>query len=142
MMPSPRLDLSFLESALKQFDNALDEFKTEPARRANRDSVVIHFLLTWELSIQAIKRYLELESIKASEVPILSFQTLIRRADALGILRTGWPGFGKYREARNAIAHTYDEQRALAVVSMASDFAEEARVLLRNLQTRKLDDDN
>ena len=142
MTPSPRLDLSFLESALKQFDNALDEFKTEPARRANRDSVVIHFLLTWELSIQAIKRYLELESIKASEVPILSFQTLIRRADALGILRTGWPGFGKYREARNAIAHTYDEQRALAVVSMASDFAEEARVLLRNLQTRKLDDDN
>ena len=85
MTPSPCLDLSFLESALRQFATALDEFKTEPARRANRDSVVIHFLLTWELSIQAIKRYLELESIKSSELPIISFQTLIRRADALGI---------------------------------------------------------
>ncbi len=140
MSRSTRLDLSFLESALKQFDTALSELKVEPQRRANRDSVVIHFLLTWELSMQAIKRYLELESLKASEVPIISFQTLIRRADALGILRTGWPGFGKYREARNAIAHTYDEQRALAVVTMASDFSEEARVLLRNLKTRQLDD--
>lgn len=136
-----RLDLSLLDSALKQFDTALAEYKAEPQRRANRDSVVIHFLLTWELSIQAIKRFLELESLKSAEVPTISFQTMIRRADALGILRTGWPEFGNFREARNAIAHTYDEVRAQAVVAVASNFAAEARTLLANLHARRLADD-
>ena len=136
MSSSPRLDLSYLDQVLKQFDTALAEYAAEPNRRANRDSIVMHYLLTWELSIQAIKRYLELESLKSSEVPTLSFQTMIRRADALGILRTGWPGFGKFRDARNAIAHTYDERHAREVVTMATEFAQEARILLENLQGR------
>ena len=141
MSPSGRLDPSFLEQALKQLETALAEYKAEPQRKANRDSVVMHFLLTWELAVQAIKRYLELESLKSAEVPTLSFQTMIRRADALGILRTGWPGFGKYRDARNAIAHTYNEDLALAVVAMAFDFAQEARILLENLKLRLGDDE-
>lgn len=136
MSGTVRLDLSFLEQALTQFDTALAEYKDEPQRRANRDSVNMHFLFTWELSIQAIKRYLELESIKAAELPLISFQTMIRRADALGILRTGWPGFGEFRDARNAIAHTYDQEKALAVVAIAVRFAEEAHALLKNLKMR------
>ena len=139
MSDTVRLDLSFLEQALKQFETALAEYKDEPQRRANRDSVNMHFLFTWELSIQAIKRYLELESIKAAELPTISFQTMIRRADSLGILRTGWPGFGKFRDARNAIAHTYNEEKALAVVAMAGNFAEEAHALLENLKRRLTD---
>jgi len=134
-----RLDLSFLEQALKQFDTALAEYNEEPQKRAYRDSVNMHFLFTWELSIQAIKRYLELESIKAAELPIISFQTMIRRADALGIVRTGWPGFGEFRNARNAIAHTYNEEKALAVVGIAARFAEEAHALLENLKRRPAD---
>jgi len=132
-----RLDLSFLEQALKQFDTALAEYKDEPQRRANRDSVNMHFLFTWELSIQAIKRYLELESIKAAELPLISFQTMIRRADALGIVRTGWPDFGAFRDARNALAHTYNEDKAVAVVAVAAHFAEEAHPLLENLKRRQ-----
>jgi nucleotidyltransferase substrate binding protein (TIGR01987 family) len=131
-----RLDLSFLERALSQFDTSLAEYAAEPQRRANRDSVIVHFLLTYELVMQAIKRYLELESLKSAEVPQISFQTMIRRADAHGLLRTGWPGFGGFRDARNAIAHTYDEQRALAVVTMATEFAVEGRFLLDNLKRR------
>jgi hypothetical protein len=134
-----RLDLSFLDQALNQFDIALAEYREEPQRRANRDSVNMHFLISWELSIQAIKRYLELESIKAAELPTISFQTMIRRADALGIIRTGWPGFGEYRDARNAIAHTYNEVKALAVLNMAVKFAEEAHILLENLRKRLAD---
>jgi len=134
-----RLDLSFLEQALGQFDTALAEYADEPQRRANRDSVVIHFLLSYELAIQAIKRYLELQSLKPDEVPLISFQTIIRRADAHGLLRTGWPGFGKFRDARNAIAHTYDQQRALHVVAMATEFAEEARFLLNKMKERLAD---
>jgi nucleotidyltransferase substrate binding protein (TIGR01987 family) len=141
MSSSSRLDLSFLRQALKQFDTALGEYASEPGRRAYRDSAVMHFLLTYELSIQAIKRYLELQSLKESELPDISFQTIIRRADDLGILRTGWPGFSKYRDARNTIAHTYNEQRALAVVELAKDFALEARFLLDGLERRHTDDE-
>ena len=68
MSASNRLDLSFLKQALKQFNRAIAEYETEPDRRANRDSVVMHFLFTFELTMQAIKRYLELQSLKSGEV--------------------------------------------------------------------------
>lgn len=136
MTESNRLDLSFLERALSQFDVSLSEYAAESERRANRDSVLVHFLLTYELVIQAIKRYLELESLKSAEALDMSFQTMIRRADAMGLLRTGWPGFSSFREARNAIAHTYDEQRAVKVVGTAKEFAGEAHFLLGTLKGR------
>lgn len=139
MSDATRLDLSLLEQALGQFDASLSEYAHEPQRRANRDSVVMHFLFTYELAIQAIKRYLELQSLQSSEVPDISFQTLIRRADAHGLVRTGWPGFGKFRDARNAIAHTYNEKRALEIVAMAGEFAAEARLLLNNLRGKLAD---
>ena len=141
MSDSRRLNLSFLDQALKQFDVALTEYRDEPERRANRDSVALHFEIVWELVFQAIKRYLELESLKADEVPTLSFQTLVRRADALGILLTGWPGFAKFRDARNAIAHMYDQARANLIVKTAPDFAEEARFILDTLKGRLSDEE-
>jgi hypothetical protein len=136
MSDSRRLKLTFLQRALAQFDLALAELQAEPDRRANRDSVALHYQIVWELVFQAIKRYLEMESPKADEVPSLSFQTMVRRADALGILRTGWPGFGEFREARNAIAHMYDEARASLIIKTAPHFAEEARFLLGILTKR------
>jgi nucleotidyltransferase substrate binding protein (TIGR01987 family) len=141
MSDSNRLDLSLLNQALGQFDNALSEYAAEPDRRANRDSVVMHFLFTYELTVQAMKRYLELQSLKSAEVQDISFQTLIRRADAHGLLRIGWPAFGRFRDARNAIAHTYNEKRALEIVALAGEFAAEARFLLNNLKGQLADAD-
>jgi nucleotidyltransferase substrate binding protein (TIGR01987 family) len=134
-----RLDLSFLSQALSQFKLALTEFDEEPKRRANRDSVVMHFLIVYELAIQAIKRYVELESLKPAEIPDISFQTMIRRADELEIVRSGWPAFRRYRDARNTIAHTYTEKRAMEVVGFARDFADEAAFLLNRLEGRQAD---
>ena len=136
MSTSNRMDLSFLKQALNQFDLVIAEYEAEPERRANRDSVVMHFLFTFELTMQAIKRYLELQSLKSGDVSDLSYQTIIRRADDLGIVRTGWPGFGKFRDARNAIAHTYTEQRALAVVGWAKEFAAESHFVLEIIERR------
>ena len=99
MSGTNRLDLSFLSQTLSQFKLALAEYDEEPGRRANRDSVVIHFLIVYELAIQAIKRYVELESLKPDEVPESGFQTMIRRADELGVVRNGWPAFRKFRDA-------------------------------------------
>jgi nucleotidyltransferase substrate binding protein (TIGR01987 family) len=139
MSDARRLDTSVLEQALSQFEAALAEHAAEPQRRAFRDSVIMHYLFTYELVVQAIKRYLELESLKSAEVGDLTFQSLIRRADDLGLVRTGWPEFGRFREARNAIAHTYNERRALEVLGVAKEFASEARVVLDNLKRRLAD---
>ncbi len=134
-----RLELSFLSQALSQMQLALREYTEEPGRRANRDSVVMHFLIVYELAIQAIKRYVELESLRPDEVPEISFQTMIRRADELEIVRNGWPAFRRFRDARNSIAHTYTERRALEVVAFAREFADEAAFLLDRLERRQSD---
>lgn len=139
MSDERRLDPSVLEQALGQFDSALAEHAAEPDRRAFRDSVIIHYLFTYELVIQAIKRYLELHSTNSGEVDLLSFQTLIRRADDLGLVQTGWPEFNKFREARNAVAHTYNEQRAQQVLGIATEFATEARFLVDTIKRRLAD---
>ena len=134
-----RLDSSFLSQALGQMKLALLEYTEEPGRRANRDSVVMHFMIVYELAIQAIKRYVELESLKPDEVPEIGFQTMVRRADELKILRTGWPAFRRFRDARNTIAHTYTEKRALEVVALAREFVDEADYLLTQLERRQSD---
>jgi nucleotidyltransferase substrate binding protein (TIGR01987 family) len=136
MSDTRRLDTSVLEQALAQLDAALAEYADEPQLRAYRDSVIIHYLFTYELVVQAIKRYLETQSLKSSEVDTLTFQTMVRRADDAGLLRSGWPEFSRFRDARNAIAHTYNEQRAREVLSVAKEFAAEARLLLDNLKRR------
>ena len=139
MSDARRLDTSVLEQAVGQLDAALAEHAAEPQRRAFRDSVIMHYLFTYELVVQAIKRYIELESMKSGEAGDLTLQKLIRRADDLGMVRIGWPEFVKFREARNVIAHTYNERRALEVLGVAREFAGEARMLLDKLKRRLAD---
>jgi nucleotidyltransferase substrate binding protein (TIGR01987 family) len=136
MSDTRRLDTSVLEQALVQFDAALAEYAQEPQRRAYRDSVIMHYLFTYELVVQAIKRYIEAESLKTVDPESLTFQTMIRRADDMRLVRTGWPAFSRFRDARNAVAHTYNEQRAREVLVVAKEFATEARLLLDNLKRR------
>ena len=140
MMDERRLNLSPLEGALAQFDLALSEFKDEPERRSNRDSVALPYMIVWNLLIQAIERYLEKQSVKSFDAADASFQKLVRRADALGLVQTGWPGFKLYEDARNAIAHMYDEPKANMIVQAAPGFAAEARFILDTLKERSSDE--
>ena len=54
-----------------------------------------------------------------------------------------WPGewedFIVFRDARNAIAHTYSEQRAQSVVQLASGFADNVEFLLGQLKVKLSD---
>ena len=139
MSEERRLDLAPLQSSLSQLDRALNEYAQEPDRRANRDSVALHYMIVWNLLFPAITRYLELQSVKRFEGVEASFEKVIRRADALELIKTGWPGFGKFRDARNAIAHMYDQPHAQLIVEAAPAFADEAHFVLDKLKER-LDD--
>jgi nucleotidyltransferase substrate binding protein (TIGR01987 family) len=130
------LDVSSFGRALQQLDIALDALSSNPDDSLIRDAVIQRFEFAYELAVRSLKRYLRAVAISEDEIIELSFKDMIRRADSLGVLRTGWPEWGDYRQARTDTVHTYNEIRAVEVAGVAKNFAEEARVLLNNLSRR------
>ena len=56
----------------------------------------------------------------------MTFPTLIRTASEMGLLRSGWDVWYRFREARNLTSHVYNEDVARQVVDQIPCFAEEA----------------
>jgi nucleotidyltransferase substrate binding protein (TIGR01987 family) len=126
--PNTAVDVDMLGRAGERLDEALASYAAHPSDLHLRDSVIMRFLFCYELSVKSLERYLEATSA-SPEITQGSFQTMIRRADDRGLVRTGWPGWERYRIARNQVAHTYNEERARKVADTAADFAEEVRFL-------------
>jgi len=66
----------------------------------------------------------------------MSFPDLIRTGSEQGLLLGDWPTWKAYRTARAKTSHTYDEQVALEVATVAARFLEEVRFLLAELKSR------
>ncbi len=139
MSDQQRLDLGLLERALAQLKRALADYAVHPDIEAYRDSVVMRFVFTYELCVQVILRFVQLEHPKPVPESELTLPRLIRRANALGILEEEWEQFSVYRNARNAVAHAYDELKAKRVVQLAPGFAAQAQYLLASVR-EKLND--
>jgi nucleotidyltransferase substrate binding protein (TIGR01987 family) len=136
MSDERRLDLGLLERALAQFKRALNEYAMHPQEEAYRDSVVMRYVFTYELCVQVLRRYVQLEHRKPLPEDELRTPRVIRRANALGVVRTEWEEFATFRDARNAVAHTYSEAKAIAVATVAARFAEEAQYVLDQVKER------
>lgn len=136
MSDERRLDLGLLERALAQFKRALAEYALHSHEEAYRDSVVMRYVFTYELCIQALRRYVQLEHRKPMPEDELRTPRVIRRANALGVVRSEWEEFAAFRDARNAVAHTYSEAKAIAVVTVAARFADEAQYVLDQVRTK------
>lgn len=139
MSDQRRLDLSLLERASGRLQQALAEYHSHPELESLRDSVVIRFVFTYELLLQAIFRYVELEHRKSTPESELTKSRVIRRANDLGVLRAEWPQFVQFRDARNDVAHAYSEARALRVVELADQLASEAQFLLERMRGKSDD---
>ena len=135
-----RKDLDLLLRCLDRLDAMLERWQREPEDEAVRDSVIKRFELTYELTVQTLFRYLLSTAASSTKIASYDFQDLIRKGDQAGVLRSGWPEWKSYREARNRTVHTYREDVAIEVAANARDFALEARVLLEKL-TGRLDTD-
>jgi nucleotidyltransferase substrate binding protein (TIGR01987 family) len=131
-----RKDLELFARCLSRLDVMLERAQREPEDEAVRDSVVKRFEITYELAVKTLLHYLVWTAESSVKITGYDFQDLIRKGDQAGVLRTGWPGWKKYREARNRTVHTYREEVAIAVAAGAVDFAEEAHVLLDKLTER------
>ncbi len=136
MSDERRLDLTLLERALSRLNQALKDYDAHPESDSLRDSVIIRFVFTYELLVQVLFRYVELQHRKFTPESEMTKAKLIRRANDLGILRMEWEEFVRFRDARNGVAHAYSEAKALRVVELAHAFAEEAEYLLLHTKER------
>ena len=130
------VDLESFERVTVRLGEALRDHAKEPANLYILDSVIKRFELTYELSVRNLRRFLLDYMISQPEVEDVSFQGLIRIGDKAGLLRTGWPAWKAFRDARNETVHTYHEAKAREIAEKAQDFLPEAEYLLDNLKRR------
>jgi len=128
------LDLTVFQKALNSLKTAIIKYNQDVSDDMIRDSVIQRFEYTYGLAIKMIERFLQTTS--TLDVDTLSFNQLIRDANERGVLLGNLENWTKYREKRNITSHTYDEAKALEVISIVEDFAKEAEFLLNKLKEK------
>lgn len=131
------LDLTVFQKALNSLKSAIIKYNQNINDDMIRDSVIQRFEYTYGLSIKMIERFLQTTS--TVDVDILSFNQLIREANEREVLLGNLENWAEYRKKRNITSHTYDEAKALEVISIVEDFAKEAEFLLNKLKEKNED---
>jgi nucleotidyltransferase substrate binding protein (TIGR01987 family) len=91
------------------------------------------FEYVYELSVRLIRRALELKAVSSAEIDEMDFKTLIRTAAEKGLFDDPLPWY-LFREKRNLTAHTYDQTKAIDVLSVVSQLLDRARFLLARVK--------
>lgn len=129
------IDLSPLHKAIGRLDVALKRHHGDPTDEEVRDSVIQRFEFTYDLSHKMMRRVLAAISADADAAQ-MTFPDLVRTAWEQGLVATGWPAWQGYREMRNITSHTYDVDKAVAVVAKIPAFLDDARFLAERLRER------
>lgn len=129
------IDLSSLHRALATLDEALAARARAPEDKFIRDACIQRFEYSYELAHKMLRRYLE--ASEPVEVHQLSFPNLIRLGFERGLLEQSWDVWTKFRDARNATSHAYDEAKANDVVEKIPGFAAAARFMARQIEARQ-----
>jgi nucleotidyltransferase substrate binding protein (TIGR01987 family) len=141
------LDFSPLNKAIQQLEKSLSYATSEIAKKDAglfeqlRNSVIQCFEFTYELSHKMLKRHLQASAASPEEIDFSTFQNIVRMGNEKGLLRSDWPRWKAYRQARTDSSHAYDEGKAQAVYEIAPDFLDEARFLYTQLMSRNGADD-
>jgi nucleotidyltransferase substrate binding protein (TIGR01987 family) len=130
-----KLELSSFEKALASLDEALAEFDRTQSQFV-KDACIQRFEYTYELAHKLLKRQLEAMSPNPSEIDQMSFPDMIRSGAERGLLANGWDEWRRFRDARNATSHAYNEKKANEVFARIPAFRDEAAFLLARLQER------
>ena len=140
-----RLDLSALENAIRQLEEALDLYGSDLASRNPqapqlkkhlRAAIVQAFEFTYELSFKMTRRCLESISPNPAEMLHATFDSVVRQAYGEGLLLSELTVWREYRRHRGTTSHTYDEGKAQVVAECAPGFLQDARYLLAQLHER------
>jgi nucleotidyltransferase substrate binding protein (TIGR01987 family) len=129
------IDISSLRQALATLDEALSARARAPEDKFIRDACIQRFEYSYELAHKMLRRYLV--ASEPAGVHELSFPDLIRLGYARGLLAQSWDIWTKFRDARNATSHAYDEAKASDVVAKIPEFAAAARFLATQIEARQ-----
>jgi len=130
-----KLELSSFEKALASLDEAPAEFDRTQSQFV-KDACIQRFEYTYELAHKLLKRQLEAMSPNPSEIDQMSFPDMIRSGAERGLLANGWDEWRRFRDARNATSHAYNEKKANEVFERIPAFRDEAAFLLARLAER------
>lgn len=130
------LNISAFENAILRLEEGLTRYGADTSDTQIRDGLIHRFEFTYELGHKTLKRYLETTSANPAEFDAMSFQDLIRTGNERGLLLGDWSQWRVYRDMRNAVAHAYNEDKALQVVGGIAPFLAEARYLRDQLRRR------
>jgi nucleotidyltransferase substrate binding protein (TIGR01987 family) len=128
------VDLSSLARAIARLEEAYVAYSADPKNMMARDSVVVRFLFTYELGLATLRRYLDEYSIHWKTNATHTTPEMIRTANQDSLLKGDWEQWSTFRDKRNQISHTYNEDQAIAVVSAVPAFLEEVRFLHNRME--------
>lgn len=137
------LDLSSFQRAITQLEDALalcgsEGVQNDPRLMLHlRAAAIQAFEFTYELAFKMLKRYLGTIEPNPALSGEMTFNELIRRGYALGLLKSEliyWKGF---RQDRGTTSHTYDETKAQGIFEDLPAFLEEAKFLLSQIHKRQ-----
>ncbi|MFH1903669.1 MAG: HI0074 family nucleotidyltransferase substrate-binding subunit [Candidatus Omnitrophota bacterium] len=120
-----------LESLIKDLTSAknrLKEASSLPSSPINRDATIQRFEFCFELAWKTIQAYVRDQGLDCK-----SPKNCLRIAADLGLV-TNLEDWFAYLEARNLIAHTYNEELANKVYQQAVKFPLEVGNLLKNVK--------
>ena len=129
-------DLYGLTVCLRDLDEMLSRAEEAKTDKAVAYATVKAFELTYELAITTMRKYLIQKTTRSDEAREYDLVDLIRLADQVGLLRSGWPTWKQYRSDRGRTVHTYNQRVALAITANLQAFSQEVHVLLQNLNRR------
>jgi nucleotidyltransferase substrate binding protein (TIGR01987 family) len=127
------IDYSPLGKAIGRLKEGLEALQREPENSLYRDAVIQRFEFTYGLCASMLERFL-MHAASVQPDKKMTFPTLIRTASEMGLLRSGWDVWYRFREARNLTSHVYNEDIARQVVDKIPSFAEEADYLYTKLE--------
>lgn len=128
------LDFTALENSLQRLGEVVEIYKKNPQDTIVRDSLILRFEFTYSITLKTLRKYFIERAFIVDDVNKLSFNEMVRTAMQLNLLKSDLAKWTEFREMRNLISHTYDENVALKVSGIVPDFYEEITYLLKELK--------
>ena len=128
------LDFTALENSLQRLGEVVEIYKKNPQDTIVRDSLIQRFEFTYSITLKTLRKYFIERAFIVDDVNKLSFNEMVRTAMQLNLLKSDLAKWTEFREMRNLISHTYDENVTLKVSGIVPDFYEEITYLLKELK--------
>lgn len=130
------LNITSFEKALNSLKEVIEVYNSDKTNLIIRDSMIQRFEYTYFIALKMIKRFFSQGAFVLENIEGMTFNAMIRQANKMELLKSNLEKWDDFRQKRNLISHTYDENVAMAVALVIEDFAIEVQYLLNRLKEK------